>query len=172
MDDLHFKAPANPALVPPQARTGRASHKQMSGSCLLHGCVVSGRSPVYFDAHIWLTCASPLRTTGRKWIAAAVPQPLRQAVSARSLHAWGPIAPQPRNIDFTLIRRAIRDEEKLDLIYCDEQGRITWRVIRPLAHPLSRRPSHRRLVRNAPGYPQFPPRPDASLQWHRASLPP
>lgn len=66
-------------------------------------------------------------------IAAAVPQPLRQLVSARSLHAWGPVAPQPQNIDFTLIRRAIRDEEKLDIDYRDEQGRITQRVIRPLA---------------------------------------
>jgi predicted DNA-binding transcriptional regulator YafY len=66
-------------------------------------------------------------------IAAAVPQPLRQLVSARSLHAWGPIAPQPQNIDFTMIRRAIRDEEKLDIDYRDEQGRITQRIIRPLA---------------------------------------
>lgn len=66
-------------------------------------------------------------------IAAAVPAPLSQLVSARSLHAWGPIAPQPRNIDFTLIRRAIRDEEKLEIDYRDEQGRITRRVIRPLA---------------------------------------
>lgn len=66
-------------------------------------------------------------------IAAAVPPPLRQLVSARSLHAWGPIAPQPQNIDFTMIRRAIRDEEKLDIDYRDEQGRITQRIIRPLA---------------------------------------
>ena len=66
-------------------------------------------------------------------IAVAVPPPLRQLVSARSLHAWGPIAPQPQNIDFTLIRRAIRDEEKLDIDYRDELGRITRRIIRPLA---------------------------------------
>ena len=66
-------------------------------------------------------------------IAAAVPPPLRQLVSARSLHAWGPIAPQPQNIDFTLIRRAIRDEKKLDIDYRDELGRITRRIIRPLA---------------------------------------
>jgi predicted DNA-binding transcriptional regulator YafY len=66
-------------------------------------------------------------------IAAAVPQPLRQTLSARSLHAWGPIAPAPAHVDFTLIRKAIRDEEKLDLVYRDEQGRITRRIIRPLA---------------------------------------
>jgi len=66
-------------------------------------------------------------------IAAAVPEPLRQLVSARSLHAWGPIAPEPANVDFTLIRRAIRDEEKLDLAYRDEQGQVTQRIIRPLA---------------------------------------
>lgn len=66
-------------------------------------------------------------------IAAAVPQPLRQLVSARALHAWGPIAPTPANVDFTLIRRAIREEEKLALAYQDEQGNPTQRVIRPLA---------------------------------------
>jgi predicted DNA-binding transcriptional regulator YafY len=66
-------------------------------------------------------------------IAAAVPAPLRQLISSRSLHAWGPIAPAPQNIDFTMIRRAIRDEEKLDIDYRDEQGRITRRIIRPLA---------------------------------------
>jgi predicted DNA-binding transcriptional regulator YafY len=66
-------------------------------------------------------------------IAAAVPPPLRQLISSRSLHAWGPIAPAPQNIDFTMIRRAIRDEERLDIDYCDEQGRITRRIIRPLA---------------------------------------
>jgi len=66
-------------------------------------------------------------------IAAAVPQPLRQVVSARALHAWGPIAPAPANVDFTLIRRAIREEEKLALSYQDEQGQLTERVIRPLA---------------------------------------
>jgi predicted DNA-binding transcriptional regulator YafY len=66
-------------------------------------------------------------------IAAAVPLPLRQTIQARSLHAWGPIAPEPQNVDFTLIRRAIRDEEKLDITYSDEQGRITRRIIRPLA---------------------------------------
>lgn len=66
-------------------------------------------------------------------IAAAVPPPLRQTISARSLHAWGPIAPEPRNVDFTSIRKAIRDEEKLDIGYCDEQGQVTRRIVRPLA---------------------------------------
>jgi predicted DNA-binding transcriptional regulator YafY len=32
-----------------------------------------------------------------------------------------------------MIRRAIRDEEKLDIDYRDEQGRVTQRIIRPLA---------------------------------------
>ncbi len=66
-------------------------------------------------------------------IAAAVPQPLRQLVSARSLHAWGPIAPEPPHVDFTMVRRAIRDEEKLDIAYRDGEGNITRRIIRPLA---------------------------------------
>jgi predicted DNA-binding transcriptional regulator YafY len=66
-------------------------------------------------------------------IAAAVPPPLRHTLSARSLHAWGPIAPKPQNVDFTLIRKAIRDEEKLDITYRDEHGNVTRRIIRPLA---------------------------------------
>jgi predicted DNA-binding transcriptional regulator YafY len=66
-------------------------------------------------------------------IAAAVPAPLRQLVSAGALHAWGPIAPQPANVDFTLLRRAIREEEKLELAYRDEQGQVTQRIIKPLA---------------------------------------
>ena len=66
-------------------------------------------------------------------IAAALPPPLGQTVSARSLHAWGPVAAPPQNADFTVIRRAIRDEEKLDITYCDEHGRTTQRHIRPLA---------------------------------------
>src|SRR5690348_1383691 len=65
-------------------------------------------------------------------IAAALPPPLGQTVSARSLHAWGPVAPPPQNADFTMIRRAIRDEEKLDITYRDEQGRTTQRLVRPL----------------------------------------
>lgn len=66
-------------------------------------------------------------------IAAAVPPPLRQALSSRALHAWGAIAPAPEGIDFGIIRRAIRDEEKLLLDYRDEHHRATMRTIRPLA---------------------------------------
>lgn len=66
-------------------------------------------------------------------IAGAVPAPLRQALSARSLHAWGAIAPSPEGVDLAIIRRAIRDEEKLLLAYRDEQGRPTRRSVKPLA---------------------------------------
>jgi len=72
------------------------------------------------------------KTVNRK-IAAAVPPPLRQAFAAGSLHAWGSAAPAPAGIDLALVRRAIRDEEKLDLCYRDEQGRISERTVRPLA---------------------------------------
>ncbi|WP_448951599.1 helix-turn-helix transcriptional regulator [Labrys neptuniae] len=77
-----------------------------------------------------LTVAS--RRAGAK-LAGAVPPPLRQLFSSRTLHAWGDIAPTPERIDLGLVRRAIRDEEKLDLDYRDEQGRQTQRRIRPLA---------------------------------------
>ena len=47
-------------------------------------------------------------------IAAAVPAPLREALTSRALHAWGASTPAPEGIDFGIVRRAIRDEEKLD----------------------------------------------------------
>jgi predicted DNA-binding transcriptional regulator YafY len=72
------------------------------------------------------------RRAGAK-IAAAVPAPLRQVLSSHTLHAWGSTAPAPEGIDLALIRRAIRDEEKLRLDYRDEQGRESQRTIRPLA---------------------------------------
>ncbi|MDL2402276.1 helix-turn-helix transcriptional regulator [Rhizobium mayense] len=66
-------------------------------------------------------------------IAGAVPPPLRQALDANALHAWGFAAPSAGAIDLALVRRAIRDEEKLDLSYRDELGRATERIIRPIA---------------------------------------
>jgi len=66
-------------------------------------------------------------------IAGAVPPPLRQTLDANALHAWGFAAPSASAIDLSLVRRAIRDEEKLELAYRDELGRATERVIRPIA---------------------------------------
>lgn len=66
-------------------------------------------------------------------IAGAMPAPLRQTLHSRTLHAWGSIAPSPEAIDLALVRRAIRDEQKLRLTYRDEQGRDSQRTIRPLA---------------------------------------
>jgi predicted DNA-binding transcriptional regulator YafY len=66
-------------------------------------------------------------------IAAAVPAPLRRALGANALHAWGTAARSPERIDLALVRRAIRDERKLHIDYRDELGRATQRTIRPLA---------------------------------------
>lgn len=66
-------------------------------------------------------------------IAAAVPQPLGRLFSDNALHAWGAAAPTPDAVDLAVVRGAIRDEQKLALDYRDEQGRLTGRVIRPLA---------------------------------------
>ncbi len=66
-------------------------------------------------------------------IAGAVPPPLRQTLDANALHAWGFAAPSAPAIGLALVRRAIRDEEKLDLAYRDELGRATERIIRPIA---------------------------------------
>ncbi len=66
-------------------------------------------------------------------IAAALPDPLREAMISRTLYAWGRVAEAPEAIDFAMVRRAIRDEEKLDLSYRDEMGRASERLIRPIA---------------------------------------
>jgi predicted DNA-binding transcriptional regulator YafY len=66
-------------------------------------------------------------------IAAAVPPPLRRALDANTLHAWGGTAPAPGAIDLALVRQAIRDEQKLAIGYRDEKGRATKRTIRPVA---------------------------------------
>lgn len=66
-------------------------------------------------------------------IAAALPAPLKEAVVSRSLYAWGRVAEPPEAIDFSVIRRAIRDEEKLEIDYVNEKGEATTRLIRPIA---------------------------------------
>ena len=66
-------------------------------------------------------------------IAAAMPAPLRETLEASALHAWGTIAPAPEGIDLALVRRAIRDEQKLAVAYRDELGRPSERTIRPAA---------------------------------------
>lgn len=62
-----------------------------------------------------------------------MPPPLRQTLDANALHAWGFAAPSAGAIDLALVRRAIRDEEKLELSYRDELGRASERLIRPIA---------------------------------------
>ncbi|NGN42742.1 YafY family transcriptional regulator [Mesorhizobium sp. CGMCC 1.15528] len=66
-------------------------------------------------------------------IAAAMPAPLRQTLTGNALHAWGTVAPPPEGVDFALVRRAIRDEQKIEIRYRDEYGRATERIIRPIA---------------------------------------
>lgn len=66
-------------------------------------------------------------------IAAAMPEPLRQAMTSRALHAWGGSAPAPEGAEFKSIRTAIRDEEKLSIGYRDEAGVRTSRTVWPLA---------------------------------------
>jgi predicted DNA-binding transcriptional regulator YafY len=66
-------------------------------------------------------------------IAAAMPPMLREALVASALYAWGAAAPAPEGIDLAIVRRAIRDEQKLEIGYVDELGRVTQRTILPLA---------------------------------------
>lgn len=66
-------------------------------------------------------------------IAASLPEPLSKTLSANALHAWGSIAPAPAGIDLATVRRAVRDEERLEISYRDETGAETRRQIRPIA---------------------------------------
>ncbi|MCZ7468070.1 YafY family transcriptional regulator [Agrobacterium sp. O3.4] len=66
-------------------------------------------------------------------IAASLPEPLSKTLSANALHAWGSIAPAPAGIDLATVRRAVRDEERLEISYRDETGTETRRQIRPIA---------------------------------------
>jgi predicted DNA-binding transcriptional regulator YafY len=66
-------------------------------------------------------------------IAAVVPSALLQTFRSSALHAWGTVAAEPAGIDLALTRRAIRDERKMELDYGDERGRLTQRIIWPLA---------------------------------------
>ena len=65
-------------------------------------------------------------------IAAAMTPSLRRTLDANALYAWGTTAPAD-GIDLALVRRAIRDEQKLAIAYRDELGRASERTIRPLA---------------------------------------
>ena len=66
-------------------------------------------------------------------IAASLPEPLSKTLSANALHAWGSIAPSPSGVDLARVRRAVRDEEKLDIRYRDEAEAETQRRVRPIA---------------------------------------
>ncbi|MCZ7479196.1 YafY family protein [Rhizobium rhizogenes] len=66
-------------------------------------------------------------------IAASLPEPLSKTLSANALHAWGSVAPAPAGIDLATVRRAVRDEERLEISYRDETGAETRRQIRPIA---------------------------------------
>lgn len=66
-------------------------------------------------------------------IAAILPSEARRPIDQVSLYApaWG--VTEPENVDLGLVRRAIRDEQKLRLDYADEQGRPSERIVRPIA---------------------------------------
>lgn len=104
-------------------------------------------------------------------IAGAVPPPLRQAFDANALHVSGFAAPAFGTIDLALVRRAIRDEEKLDLSYRDEMGRALRAPDPPHRTDLLRRDRQPRgLVRTPPSDPQFPQRLHRGLPADRATL--
>ncbi|MBR0556438.1 YafY family transcriptional regulator [Ciceribacter sp. L1K23] len=66
-------------------------------------------------------------------IASAVPDPLRHDLFSAPLYAWGQPAPTPEGADMAMLRRAIRDEQVLDMRYRSEDGQETERGVRPIA---------------------------------------
>jgi predicted DNA-binding transcriptional regulator YafY len=66
-------------------------------------------------------------------IAGAMPPPLRRSLTSEAIYAWGTVMPEPEGIDLSLVRAAIRDEQKLQIAYKDERGRATERTVRPIA---------------------------------------
>ncbi|MCE1235701.1 MAG: YafY family transcriptional regulator [Hyphomicrobiales bacterium] len=66
-------------------------------------------------------------------VSGAVSAPVRRTMASGALLAWGRSAPSPVDFDFEVVRRAIRDEEKLHIEYRDAQDRISTRIVRPLA---------------------------------------
>ncbi len=65
-------------------------------------------------------------------ITAAVPPPLRAVLAAKALHAWGAASVAPDGVNLGLVRRAIRDEQKLAIEYRDNEGTVTSRTILPV----------------------------------------
>jgi len=70
-------------------------------------------------------------SVGRK-IALVLPEEPGRRLHEESLQvsAWGA---KPPRIDLRLLRRAVHEEQKLYLVYEDEEGRRTERTVRPLA---------------------------------------
>ncbi|WP_339761962.1 YafY family protein [uncultured Hoeflea sp.] len=66
-------------------------------------------------------------------IAGAMPAPLRPHLSSTALHAWGTVVAPAVGIDTSLVRQAIRDEQKLTIDYEDAAGAPTRRTICPVA---------------------------------------
>jgi predicted DNA-binding transcriptional regulator YafY len=69
---------------------------------------------------------------GRK-ISQVLPQERERKFDRAGLYvsSWG--ASPPAAVDLRVLRRAIRDEEKLRITYANQQGRQTKRTVRPLA---------------------------------------
>ncbi len=101
-------------------------------------------------------------------IAASLPEPLSKTLSANALHAWGSIAPSPAGVDLAMVRRAVRDEERLDITYGDETGAETRRQIRPIAMIYySETTNIVAWCEPQASDPQFPLRPRSDLQDNR-----
>ena len=66
-------------------------------------------------------------------ITTVLPKALRPVFSEAGLFAPLYDENAPERIDFAVVRRAIRDQRKLDIVYVDESGRRSERRIWPLA---------------------------------------
>ena len=69
----------------------------------------------------------------RSKIASVLPSPAKSPIDQPSLHVstWG--VSEPDHVDVALLRRAIRDERRLSIVYRDDRACITERIIKPIA---------------------------------------
>ena len=65
-------------------------------------------------------------------VEAVLPEPLGARLDKLPLLAPGDHAEVPRKVDLAALRRTIRERRKLELDYCDADGRLTRRCVWPL----------------------------------------
>jgi predicted DNA-binding transcriptional regulator YafY len=103
-------------------------------------------------------------------IAAALPEQKRAAVHESRLFAPGYFIDPQWGVRLDSLRAAIVKHRYVEFEYRDGHAQDSQRRVRPFAVLLGRHLDARRMVRAAPGLPQFPPRPPQHAADLRAGM--